>query len=165
MVKKTTNNTPEGNVDRHADELLKAVEADPGYELYSRIRQDIETLAAASDVEMADGQPPLARFHWWMLAGELAEAGILDRLNAEVTMEDKHSSTDQLTSDVSLRAAMHLFFDGATDGDFQLKNKLVDAMIEATDSVEGRYTGRHWGMAVTDLARIAYLNEMDEGGA
>jgi hypothetical protein len=162
MVKKTTNNTPEGNVDRHADELLKAVEADPGYELYSRIRRDIEALAAASDVEMADGQPPLARFHWWMLAGELAEAGILDRLNAEVTMEGKHSSTDQLTSDVSLGAAMHLFFEGANDHDFLLKNKLEDAIMAATENLDRRFTGRHWGMAVTDLARIAYLAETTE---
>ena len=77
----------------------------------------------------------------------------------------KNPSPEQLVFAVPMGEAMHLFFDGATDLDFQLMNKLVDAMIDGTDKVKDRHTGRHWGMAVTDLARIAYLNEMDERGA
>jgi hypothetical protein len=165
MVRKTTNNPLEGVVRQHADDLSKTVKIDPGYELYSRIIEDMRALAAASDWEEISGTPAIARIHWSALAVELAAAGLLDRLNAQVdnlTTEEHRPSSKQIAPTVSLGEAMRLFLDGADAHDFNLKNRLVDAFMSATEKLDDRFTDRHWGMAVTDLARIAYLAETSE---
>lgn len=173
MAKKTTNKTTiskttDTRIVQFPGKPWKAPEADNNDVLHGRIVKDIEALATASEVQTPDGKASRARILWYALAAYLADEGILEHLNAAAAYmlaKGKNPSPEQFVSAVPMGEAMHLFFDGATDRDFQLKNKLVDAMIEGTDNVEDRYTGRHWGMAVTDLARVAYLNEMDERGA
>lgn len=133
--------------------------------IYDRIIRDIEALQAASEMETPDGKASRARILWYALAGHLAETEVLDHLTAAagyMATGGKKPTPEQLAWVVPMGEALNLFFEGASKRDFRLKNKLVKTLIDASKALDGEINGRHWGMAVTDLARIAYLAELFE---
>jgi hypothetical protein len=165
MVKKTTSNKAGVKPTAVRGELWNASPTDENDVLPDRILGGIETLAAASKVEPPDGKFPRARIVWYALAAYLADNGVLEHLNAAAACMANAGGkppSERLPSAVSMGEAMHLFFDGADERDFALKNRLVEAMMGATENLDDRITGKHWGMVLTDLARIAYLAETTE---
>ena len=164
VAKKTTKKTAGVEVIRPLGEMQEALEGDGSYELRERILKDIEALAAAAEEGTLDGKASRACIQWYTLAAYLGDAGILCSLNAaaEDMAADRGHFNTEIDSAVSMGEAMHLFFDGASEQDFTLKNNLVEAIMGATENLDEKFTGRHWGMAVTDLARIAYFAEISE---
>jgi hypothetical protein len=55
---------------------------------------------------------------------------------------------------------MHMFFDEASEREYTLKSRLVEAIVGTTEDLAERFIGRQWRMAATDLACIAYLAEV-----
>ena len=167
MTMKTQNNTSPASVRRDFAEIRNAIQGDTSYELRGRILNDIKALAAASEGRVLDTKTSRARTQWYALAAYLGDTGILTMLNAAVDdiTEDRHPPVDQVEGAISRGEAMHLFLGGASNSEFTRKNKLVEAIIGATEDLDERFWGRQWAMAVADLTRIAYLAEATEDEA
>jgi len=135
--------------------------------VFKRICDDIEWLHTESEKE-AGAEASRTRTLFFALAGHLAERGIVDHLAAAANyMENDGGSptTEQIVWNTPLGQAMELFYEGATERDFRLKNKLTESIEKAIEKPAKGTNGRHLGMAVVDLARIMCLAQLGHSSA